>query len=386
MADASALRASADSSLFACLSGEVRAHVPESAGPGSAEASAASTDEASRHNTPEVPKDSDMHKDRAHKVAPGHLAGCDGPAGDDGAGRTGAASSEYRSMEQEEEGQGQIRHDAGATSPVGHEGATGWAVQQILLASNSTGSLSQGGGSSDHTANRRASKKAMSVSVLSSAATSSASSAAPSPAAKGAAAAAAAAAARPAWGTSKSFGACKGSPTKGVPLKLLDVEEEAVVASAGKRGPKRAMDRLNEDPPPKTNALAQMREFVQATDEKWVRARKAQQWHFRGNAEEEKVRETRGDALMWGPGGQGVGLGLTLTFGGARVDVDMRGWWWCSPRAYLHTRAHMHIQPHILSHACARARTHTLAHAHTHGHELGTSRCDGDVSVAARAR
>ena len=89
---------------------------------------------------------------------------------------------------------------------------------------------------------------------------------------------------RKAWGVN---GNVKGSPTKGVPVSHLDAEDE----SNSKKTVKRALERLHEDPPPKTNTLTQMRQFVQATDEKWLRARKAHQWHFRGTAEDEKMHK-----------------------------------------------------------------------------------------------
>ena len=91
-------------------------------------------------------------------------------------------------------------------------------------------------------------------------------------------------AAKPVWGGNV---APKGSPTKGVPLaKYLDAGGED--GSGSKKPVKRALERLQEEPPPKTNTLTQIRQFVAATDEKWQRARKAQQWHFRGSAAEEK--------------------------------------------------------------------------------------------------
>jgi hypothetical protein len=91
-------------------------------------------------------------------------------------------------------------------------------------------------------------------------------------------------AAKPVWGGNV---APKGSPTKGVPFsKYLDAGGED--GSGSKKPVKRALERLQEEPPPKTNTLTQIRQFVAATDEKWQRARKAQQWHFRGSAAEEK--------------------------------------------------------------------------------------------------
>jgi len=54
---------------------------------------------------------------------------------------------------------------------------------------------------------------------------------------------------------------------------------------------KRALDRLHDEPPPKTNTLTQMRQFAQAGDEQWVRARKAQQWHFKGSADDDKTHK-----------------------------------------------------------------------------------------------
>ena len=94
---------------------------------------------------------------------------------------------------------------------------------------------------------------------------------------------------RPAWGTAHSSAKDKGSPSKGVPGGALEAEGDGGAGAGGRKGVKRALDRLHEDPPPRTNTLAQMRQFVQATDEKWQRARKAQHWHFRGSAEDEKT-------------------------------------------------------------------------------------------------
>lgn len=91
---------------------------------------------------------------------------------------------------------------------------------------------------------------------------------------------------RKTWG---SNGNVKGSPAKGVPVVQLDKDADDDTSS--KKTVKRALERLHEDPPPKTNTLAQMRQFVQATDDKWLRARKAHHWHFKGTVEDDRAHK-----------------------------------------------------------------------------------------------